>query len=72
MFFSRKKTSVSYDPAVQRPALRCSICTGEQVAGFIHADGHFEEVQLIRTPQELESFRARYGIPTECVIEKIY
>ena len=48
MFFSRKKTTISYDPAVQRPALRCSICTGEQVAGFIHADGHFEEVQLIR------------------------
>ena len=72
MFFSRKKTTISYDPAVQRPALRCSICTGEQVAGFIHADGHFEEVQLIRTPQELESFRARYCIPTDCVIEKIY
>ena len=72
MFFSRKKTSVSYDPAVQRPALRCSICTGEQVAGFLRTDGHFEEVQLIRTPQELESFRARYDIPTECVIEKIY
>ena len=50
MFFSRKKATISYDPAVQRPALRCSICTGEQVAGFIHADGHFEEVQLIRTP----------------------
>ena len=48
MFFSRKKATISYDPAVQRPALRCSICTGEQVAGFIHADGHFEEVQLIR------------------------
>ena len=34
MFFSKKKPSASYDPAVQRPALRCSICTGEQVAGF--------------------------------------
>ena len=29
MFFSKKKPSASYDPAVQRPALRCSICTGE-------------------------------------------
>ena len=61
MFFSKKKPSAAYDPAVQRPALRCSICTGEQVAGFVHPDGHFEDVQLIR-----------YGIPPETVIEKIY
>ena len=44
MFFSKKKPSAAYDPAVQRPALRCSICTGEQVAGFVHPDGHFEDV----------------------------
>jgi len=67
MFFSKKKPSASYDPSVQRPALRCSICTGEQVAGFVHPDGHF-----IRTPQELAAFRTRYGIPPETVIEKIY
>ena len=62
MFFSKKKPSAAYDPAVQRPALRCSICTGEQVAGFVHPDGHFEDVQLIRTPQELAAFRTRYGV----------
>ena len=39
MFFSRKKPARSYDPATQQPALRCSICTGEQVAGFISPDG---------------------------------
>ena len=72
MFFSKKKPSASYDPSVQRPALRCSICTGEQVAGFVHPDGHFEDVQLVRTPQELAVFRTRYGIPPETVIEKIY
>ena len=72
MFFSKKKPFAAYDPAVQRPALRCSICTGEQVAGFVHPDGHFEDVQLIRTPQELAAFRTRYGIPPETVIEKIY
>ncbi len=72
MFFSRKKQTLSYDPATQRPALRCSICTGEQVAGFLNADGHFEDVQLIRTPRELDAFRARYGIPSDCTIEKIY
>lgn len=72
MFFSRKKVTHSYDPAVQRPAIRCSICTGEQVAGFIHSDGHFEDVQLIRTPQELDAFRTQYGIPSDYTIEKIY
>ena len=73
MFFSRKKPAHSYDPATQQPALRCSICTGEQVAGFqdLHT-GHFTEVQLIRSPQELQAFRSRYGIPADCSIEKIY
>ena len=32
--FGKKKMSPSYDPAAQKPVLRCSICTGEQVAGF--------------------------------------
>lgn len=73
MLFKNKKQRISYDAALQRPALRCSICTGEQVAGFIDkSTGHFTEVQLIRTPQELEAFRAKYGIPPECIIEKIY
>ena len=44
----------------------------EQVAGFISPDGHFEDVQLIRTPQELDAFRARYSIPPECPLKKIY
>ena len=73
MFFSKKKPSAAYDPAVQRPALRCSICTGEQVAGFVDiATGHFAEVQLIRSPGDLEAFRRRYGIPPDYVLEKIY
>ena len=70
--FGKKKMSPSYDPTAQKPVLRCSICTGEQVAGFISPDGHFEDVQLIRTPQELDAFRAQYGIPADCPIEKIY
>ena len=73
MFFSRKKPAHSYDPVTQQPALRCSICTGEQVAGFQdRRTGHVEEVQLIRTPADLDAFRARYGIPPDAPIEKIY
>ena len=52
-----------YDPETQRPVLRCSICTGEKVAGFknIHT-GKFEEVTLIRDDRELREFMDRYGI----------
>ena len=60
-----------YDRETQEPALRCSICTGEQVAGFRdRKTGHFEEVALIRKEQDLEEFRRRYGIDGE--IPKFY
>ena len=71
--FSRKKKTA---PAAGKnlpgtPAIRCSICTGEQVAGFRHPEtGRFEEVMLLRTPRDLEAFRSIYGITGE--IEKIY
>ena len=61
----RKKQPVKkeYDRANQKPILRCSICTGEQVAGFKNlATGKFEEVMLIRNEKELASFKERYGI----------
>lgn len=68
MLFGRKKhTSTGgekfYDPETQRPVLRCSICTGEQVAGFKDIrSGKFEEVMLIRNNQELQEFMKMYGI----------
>ena len=53
--------------------LPCRNCTGEQVAGFQdRRTGHVEEVQLIRTPADLDAFRARYGIQPDAPIEKIY
>lgn len=72
--FSRKKKSTpskTYDPALKRPALRCSICTGEQVAGFKNlSDGKFIEVMLIQNESDLQAFREQYGITEN--IEKIY
>lgn len=63
MFFGRKKPEKSYDPENQRPVLRCSICTGEQVAGFKDIrTGKFEEVMLIRDNRELNEFMEMYGI----------
>ena len=64
--FGRKKktpTNLKYDKEKQKPVLRCSICTGEQVAGFknIHT-GKFEEVMLIRNEKELDVFKVMYDI----------
>lgn len=67
---SRKTEKKEYDPSVCRPVLKCSICTGEQVAGFQDLKtGKFEEVQLIRNERELQEFLADYGLKE---IEKIY
>ncbi len=65
MFTFRKKTPIrkSYDAKNQLPVLRCSICTGEQVAGFKDLrTGKFEEIMLVRSEQDLNQFKAMYGI----------
>ena len=68
MLFGRKnqpKADIkpSYNPETHRPILRCSICTGEQVAGFKDIrTGKFEEVALIRNNQELREFMEMYGV----------
>ncbi len=63
MVFWKKKVKKTYDKQVKQPVLRCSICTGEQVAGFknIHT-GEFEEVMLIRNEQDLKVFKEMYDI----------
>lgn len=63
---SRKRedyASKPYDRDHYKPVLKCSICNGEQVAGFkdIHT-GKFEEEALIRNEKELENFMRSYGI----------
>ena len=72
--FGRKKNGPElpdYPADRYEPVLRCSICTGEQVAGFRDGQtGRFEEVTLIRSPADLEEFKEKYGISGE--IEKIY
>ena len=68
----RKKTErTAWDAAAAEPVIRCSICTGEQVAGFRNRrTGAVEEVMLIRGEADLRRFREQYGISGE--IEKIY
>ena len=71
LFGKKKQIRGGYDETEKTPVIRCSICTGEQVAGFLRKDtGTFEEVMLIRGKEDLYAFREAYGITGE--IRKIY
>lgn len=63
MFGRKKVEKKTYDRENLRPVLKCSICNGEQVAGFknIHT-GRFEEVMFIRGEKDLNLFFETYGI----------
>ena len=54
----RKNTpTYSYDREKKEPALRCSICTGERVAGFWDREARrFEEVMLVCDDADLREF----------------
>ena len=69
--FKKKVVVQTYDKDNQKPVIRASICTGEQVAGFkdIHT-GKIEEVLLIKEPGDLEKFKKMYVI--EEALEKVY
>ncbi len=70
-FLTGGKTSARYDSEKLTPVIRCSICTGEQVAGFRdNSTGKFTDVMLIRDSRDLDAFRRKYGITGD--IEKIY
>lgn len=61
---SNVKTDIKqYDKNDWKPVIKCSICNGEQVAGFkdIHT-GKFEEIMLIRDNADLTDFMKRYGL----------
>ena len=71
MKFGKKSQKPHFDDTLRTPVIRCSICTGAQVAGFRRKDtGAFEEVSLIRSEADLQAFRDAYGIEGE--IKKIY
>lgn len=69
--FKKKPQKKTYDKVNQKPVIKCSICNGEQVAGFqnIHT-GAFEEVMLVCRDADLEMFREQYDITGK--IAKIY
>ena len=69
--FKKKPQRPKYDKTNKKAVLKCSICTGEQVAGFKDLQtGKMEEVMLIKSPKDSEDFKSIYGITEE--VEKEY
>jgi hypothetical protein len=64
--FSRKKKKIikkEYDKENLQPVIRCSICNGEQIAGFRNRQtGKFEETMLIKSDIDLMEFKEMYGV----------
>lgn len=64
--FGKRKTNIPiipYNPGTQRAVLKCSICNGEQVAGFKDkTTGKFIEVCFIRDDKELDAFMELYDL----------
>lgn len=61
--FDAKKQRAVYNPQDYQAVIKCSICNGEQVAGFKdRKTGHFTEVMLIRNDRDLKEFKQRYDL----------
>ena len=59
-----------YDEAKHEAVIRCSICTGEQVAGFRSREyGNFVGVMVIQSEKDLENFKRLYRVDD---VKKIY
>lgn len=71
MSLFRKKIELkSYDKETKLPVLKCSICNGEQVAGFKDIrTGKFEEIMFIKSEEDLELFKKQYNIDVEVTKE---
>ena len=67
----KKKTIVkTYDKDNKKPVIKASICNGEQVAGFKdNHTGKIDEVMLIKSPADLDTFKKIYGIDEEIAKE---
>lgn len=70
MFRRRIIEKRTYDKEKLKPVLKCSICNGEQVAGFKNRQtGKFEEVMFIRDTKDLAQFMEMYELSS---VEKEY
>lgn len=59
----KRRQTAAYDKTGKVPVIRCSICTGEQTAGFRDlTSGRFEDLMLIRDDRDLRQFLRQYGV----------
>ena len=59
----KKRETITYNAELEQPAVKTSICTGEQVAGFMEKETrHFRDVMLIRSDRELADFCEACGV----------
>ncbi len=71
-WMKRKNDPPAFPPEDYEPVIRCSICTGEQVACMRdRRSGHLQEVMLLRSPDDLVVFCRQYGVEHE-QIRKVY
>ena len=62
-FFNRKPEPEPFDREHLTPVIRCSICTGERVAGFLdRRTGRIREIMLIRNDADVRTFCERFGL----------
>lgn len=72
LFRKKEPPPIPYDPALQEPALRTSICTGEMVVGFLDREtGTFREYELSRTQADVDAFCKRVGVEPQR-LKRIY
>ena len=68
LFRKKDPPPIPYDPAVQEPAVRRSICTGEMTGGFLDRNtGKFQDYMLLDGQKELEAFCKGTGVAPEDV-----
>lgn len=62
----KKKSSIyAYDPELEKPIVKSSICTGEKTAGFKDLKtGHYRDVIAIKSDDDLRRFMSECGINT--------
>ena len=66
--FKKKRSKIDefvYNPQIHKAVLKCSICNGEQVAGFKEKENStFHEIMFIKSAADLEYFLEKYKLET--------
>ena len=63
IFRRQKHQSVAFDPSIEEPVVKKSICTGEATVGFVDKNtGHYRDIRKVTSPLEIEAFCEEVGI----------